>query len=151
MFDHIQEGDEAIKKMAHKFLQAHRKMVLAVNSQSGYPSSSLVLYAVDDEFVIYFGTRKSFGKYDDLKKNNKVSLAIVEDSIDPLQVVDLQGIVEQIDEKHTEQTLDWFTGKNPTKSYVADQDDFVMFRIRPTGIRWLDATFGTLNIYNIKV
>jgi hypothetical protein len=42
-----------------------------------------------------------------------------------------------------------FKAKNPSKYYVEGAPDFVMFRVRPTQIRWLDAVSGELSITNL--
>lgn len=135
---------------ARAFLDAHRKMVLTVLDEAGHPNSSLMLYAADNNFNIYFGTRASFGKYKALMADNHVAVAVVEESLDPLRVVDIQGMAEQIPNTALADTLEWFSRKNPAKYYVKDAEDFVMFRIVPTGIRWLDASSGDLQMYNLR-
>ncbi|NQV92972.1 pyridoxamine 5'-phosphate oxidase family protein [Candidatus Kaiserbacteria bacterium] len=109
-----------------------------------------MLYAVDDNFNIYFGTRKSFGKYNAILADEHVSLAVVEEELDPLRVVDIQGSAEIIPEEQTQELLQWFIEKNTSKYYVKDAEDFVMFKIKPDGVRWLDATSGDLEIHDIE-
>ena len=147
----MNEEKTQLKKEALGFLNAHRKMVLTVLDKEGRPNSSLMLYVVDDSFNIYFGTCEAFGKYKALHADPHVSVAVVQESLDPLQVVDIQGVAEQIPAEKTAETLEWFTGKNPVKYYVKDREDFVMFKIVPTGVRWLDATSGELQIHDLEV
>ena len=78
-----------------------------------------------------------------------IALAIVQEGIDPLQVLDMQGVVEEITEEETRVTLNWFVLQNTAKYYVKDAEDFVMFKIKPTNIRWLDATSGDLQICDL--
>lgn len=144
-----QKTPEALRKEALDFLNEHRKMVLTVLDIERHPNSSLMLYAVDDNFNVFFGTCEAFGKYKALKADNHVSLAVVQESIDPLQVVDMQGVVEEIPYEKTAETLEWFVGKNPSKYYVKDSEDFRMFKIVPSGVRWLDATSGELQINDL--
>lgn len=139
------------KTRALSFLNNHRKMVLTVLDHEQHPNSSLMLYAVDDDFNVYFGTCECFGKYRALKADPHVSLAVVHESVDPLQVVDMQGIVEEIPHEKTQETLEWFTNKNPAKYYVKDAEDFVMFKIKPTGVRWLDASSGELQMHDLEL
>jgi len=138
-----------IREKALAFLNAHRKMVLSILDKEKHPNSSLLLYAVDDDFNVYFGTRKCFGKYAALSADPHVSLAVVEESIDPLKVLDMQGRVEEISSAETSERLEFFESKNPSKYYVKDADDFVMFKVVPTHARWLDATSGELKMYDI--
>lgn len=141
----------AIITEAREFLNNHRKMVLTVLDQDKHPDSSLMLYAIDDEFNFYFGTCKCFGKYKALTAYPYVSVAIMQEDIDPLQVVDMKGTAEELSAEETQERLAWFISKNPAKYYVKDAADFTMFQIKPHGLRWLDATSGELNIYTLDL
>ena len=144
-------NDPKLREQAKDFLNNRRKMVLTFLDKEGHPNSSLMLYAIDDDFNFYFGTCKCFGKYTALQKDPRVSVAVTEEPLDPLRVVDIQGVAEEIPEEKTKETLDWFVSKNPAKYYVKDADDFVMFKIKPKGVRWLDATSGELKVYSLSV
>lgn len=139
-----------VRKEAGVFLQNHRKMILTILDKEGHPNSSLLLYVVDD-FTIYFGTCRSFGKYAALKSDPHVAVAVVQEGIDPLQVLDIQGVAEEIPESETKEKLEWFVSKNTSKYYIKDAEDYVMFKITPTCIRWLDAMSGDLQICDIEV
>lgn len=141
-FKHIRED-------VLNFLNAHRKAVVGITSE-GQPSGSLMLYVIDDDLNFFLGTRKSFIKYDRLQENPNVSLVVVEEGIDPLRVVQVQGKVEFISEENTEKTLKFFELKNPSKYYVKDAPDFVMFKVTPARIRWVDASSGELVTHNIE-
>lgn len=141
---------EELKKEAEAFLDEHKKMILTVLDEEGHPNSSLMLYA-NDGFDIYFGTCESFGKYKALMKDPHVALAVVQEKIDPLQVLDIQGVVEEVPKGDTQERLDWFVSKNTSKYYIKDAEDFVMFKVKPLCIRWLDATSGDLQVCDIQV
>lgn len=143
--------DKVIFDKTKDFLNNHRKMVLTILDQEKHPDSSLMLYAVDDDFNFYFGTVKRFGKYMALQADNHVSLAVVQELLDPLQVVDAKGVAEELSMEESRERLEWFTTKNPAKYYVKDAEDYVMFRIKPQDIRWLDATSGDLEIYDLDL
>jgi general stress protein 26 len=138
-----------IRDEALAFLNQHKKMVLSILDIEKHPNSSLLLYAVDDEFKMYFGTCKHFGKYAALSADPHVSLAVVEEKIDPLKVIDMQGRVEEISSQKTSETLKFFESKNSSKFYVKGEKDFVMFKVIPTHVRWLDASDGKLQMYDI--
>ncbi len=148
---HESTNKQEIIKEALDFLNTHRKMVLTILDENKHPNSSLMLYAVDNNFNIYFGTCKSFGKYSALKTDGHVSVVVVQEEIDPLQVVDVIGVAEELGESETKERLKWFIDKNPAKYYVKDAEDFTMFKITPSGVRWLDATSGDLEIYNLEL
>ena len=140
---------QKLKQKILDFLNAHFKMVLTVLDENKHPNSSLMLFATDEDLQIYFGTRKSFGKYKALVADPHVSIAVVQEGVDPLQVVDMQGTAKEISKEKTLEILKWFVGKNPAKYYVKNADDFVMFQIIPSAVRWLDATSGDLCIHDL--
>ncbi len=135
--------------IAKQFLNKHHKGVFTVLDKDGAPSSSLLHYAIDDELNFYIGTKKSFGKYEALKKDPRVAMAVVEESADPLRVADMQGKAEEIPAEETAKLYEWFQSKNPQKHYVKGADDFVMFRIKPTTLRFMDASSGELKITDL--
>ena len=146
-----EKSQTELKAEALEFLSAHRKMVLSVLDKEKHPNSSLLLYVTDDDFNIFFGTCTCFGKYKALQADPHVSLAVVEESVDPLKVFDMQGVAEEIPHDKTHETLEWFVSKNDSKYYVKDRDDFVMFKIKPTKARWLDASSGELQMHDLEV
>lgn len=138
-----------IKGIVKDFLNRHRKAVFATASGDLEPHASLMLYAIDDDLHFYFGTRKSFRKYERLLKNPKIALAVIEEVLDPQQVVEVEGIAEEIPAEKTKETHDFFESKNPSTHYVKDAPDMVMFKIIPTRMRWLDASSGELTMQDV--
>jgi len=65
--------------------------------------------------------------------------------------VDGRGEAREIDPKVTPLAHDFFKSRNTTKWYVEGADDFAMFEIIPTSIRWLDATSGELKVTDIPL
>lgn len=141
--------DSELKSTVLSFLNGHHKMVLASIEADGSPNTSLLLYAADDDLNIYFGTRKAFGKYAALKKDGRVALSVIQEDVDPLKSVDMDGVAEEIGEGDVKGTLEWFTQKNTAKYYVKDAPDFTMFKITPSSIRWLDASSGELQMHDL--
>lgn len=140
-----------LKKTVFDFLEGHRKAVFATVDDAKQPHTSLMLYAVDDDLVIYFGTRKSFKKYEQLKAHPIVSLSVIEEKLDPLRVVDIHGEAREVPQDQTKATLAYFKGRNMSKYYVEDAEDFVMFKIVPSSVRYLDATSGELTIQYVDL
>ena len=103
------------RKAVADFLAAHRKAVLATVGDDEHPTTSLMLYAADDQFNVYFGTRKSFAKYRIFERHPYASLSVVEESVDPLRTVEIRGKIAFVPEKETAERLHWFTSKNPSE------------------------------------
>lgn len=132
------------KEIIVDFLNKHRKAVFASATADGQPHASLMLYAIDDNLNFYFGTKKSFGKYERLKENPKMSLCVIEESLDPFCVVEVEGRAVEIPENENVGALHFFESKNPSAYYVKGAEDFVMFRITPSRMKWIDARSGEL-------
>lgn len=141
--------DQNLAQEVREFLNNHRKAIFAINDDSGLPTTSLMLYAVDDEFNVYFGTRRGFGKYQHILKNPVISLSVMEEKIDPLKVADIRGSARELSQEEGEVAHSFFKTKNQSKYYVEGADDFVMFKIVPNFIRWADASSGELKIVNL--
>lgn len=131
------------------FLNNHRKAVFSILDSEGLPTTSLMLYVIDDDLNVFFGTRQAFSKYQHILNHSVVSLSVIEDVLDPLKVVDIRGDVEQLSPADQENVHQWFKTKNPAKYYVEGADDFVMFKLTPHFVRWLDAASGELSIVDL--
>ncbi len=142
---------DALRESIRNFLNAHRKAVFAILDKWGFPTTSLMLYAIDDDLNVYFGTRRSFGKYADIKHSPILSLSVIEESVDPVKVVDIRGTAIEVPNEECGQTCSFFKSKNPSKYYVEGAEDFVMFKVIPSFVRWADASSGTLTITDLPV
>jgi uncharacterized pyridoxamine 5'-phosphate oxidase family protein len=142
---------EALQTIVHDFLNAHRKAIFAFIDGEGHPTTSLMLYAIDEKLNVYFGTRKAFGKYTYATTHPQVSLSVMEEVLDPLKVVDIRGVATELSHEEQKAMYAHFKTKNQSKYYVEGAEDYVMFRITPTAIRWADATSGELTISDVPV
>lgn len=140
-----------LRKTIMEFLNAHRKAVFAILDKNNLPTTSLLLYAIDDELNVYFGTRRAFGKYADIKQQPIISLSVIEESIDPLRVVDIRGTAFEVPDEECGKTCAFFKTKNPAKYYVEGASDFVMFKLRPSFVRYLDASSGDLVLRDLDL
>jgi len=140
-----------LKDAIKTFLNEHRKAVVGIVGEQSIPTTSLMLYVIDDDFNAYFGTRKAFGKYKALTAHPHISLTVVQEKIDPLQAVEIRGTIEFIPEEETEKTLEFFESKNPAEYYVKGAEDFVMCKVTPDFIRWMDATSGDLVLDHVEL
>ncbi len=133
------------------FLNSHRKAVFSTVDEQGLPTTSLMLYVIDDSLNVFFGTRRSFAKYAHVKANPTMSLSVIDGTVDPLKVVDMRGVAEELSPENQENVYRFFKDKNPAKYYVEGADDFVMFKITPQFVRWLDAESGQLSIVDLNL
>jgi general stress protein 26 len=139
------------KEIIIEFLNMHRKAVFATATPDGQPHASLMLYAIDDNLNFYFGTKKAFGKYERLIANPRMCLCVIEESLDPLCVVEVEGVASEIPPEELAGAQHFFESKNPSAHYVKGAEDFVMFRIVPTRMKWLDARGGKLKSEDVHL
>ena len=147
----IKTNDPVIINKVKEFLSVHKKMVLGIKGVDGHPHTSLLLYVADDDFNIFFGTCRCFGKYAAIKNEPFLSMTVVEEELNPLRAVTIFGKADEIEESKLQETLEWFTSKNDAKYYVKDNEDFTMFKITPERIRWADASSGDLQLYDLEI
>jgi uncharacterized pyridoxamine 5'-phosphate oxidase family protein len=138
-----------LRETVKTFLNNHRKAVFGILDESGLPTTSLMLYVIDDEMNVYFGTRKAFSKYAQIKQHPVVSLSVIEEVLDPLKVVDLRGLATEVAASELDSVHSFFKSKNNSKYYVEGAEDFVMFKLKTDFVRWLDAGSGQLEIINV--
>ncbi len=145
----MEQSNDELKEVVKDFLNNHRKAVFAILDVAGLPTTSLMLYAIDDDLNVYFGTRKIFSKYENILTHPTVSLSVIQEELDPLKVVDIRGEAKEVSHEELEATHTFFKSKNPSKYYVEGAEDFTMFKLTPNFMRWLDATSGELKMVDI--
>lgn len=145
------QSNDELKQKVRDFLNSHRKAVFSILDDEGLPTTTLMLYAMDEDMNILFGTRKGFAKYANINKKPVVSLSVIEEELDPRKVVDVRGDVEEIPESELKEAHAYFKRKNPSDLYVDREHDFTMFRLRPHFVRWLDAESGELQTVDLNL
>lgn len=143
--------DTELQQTVKDFLNNHRKAVFAILDSDRQPTTSLMLYVIDEEMHVYFGTCRSFTKYDHIKANPIVSLSVIEEVMDPQKVVDMRGEVEEVPATELVAVHSFFKSKNTSKHYIEGAEDFTMFKLTPHFVRWLDASSGELSIVDLEI
>lgn len=136
-----------------QFLQAHTRMVLAIDDDGRCPNTSLMHYILgENSFALYIGTRKSFAKYALLQRNRCAACLITEDTPDPVRVVSIHASIEEISEGiENELAQSILRANNRTTWYVDGSDDLKMFALRPMTIKYLNGSSGKLEVHDIPV
>jgi len=151
MSDTPTHTQEELRQIIKDFLEGHCKGVFGILDEKGLPTTSLMLYAVDDSLNVYFGTRKAFSKYAHIIANPVVALSVIEEKLDPLRVIDMRGDITEVPADELEKTHAFFKSKNLSKYYVEGAEDFTMFKMVPHFMRWLDAGSGELQRVDLDV
>lgn len=142
---------ESLQETVQDFLAKHPKMSLAINEDAGAPNISLMHYAMEGTRRMLIGTRKAFKKYEAMKKDGNVSFMIVEEGLNPLRSVSGHGIATELSDFQMDFAYALFKKENIAKWYVEGAQDFAMFEIVISSLRYLDATSGSLQILEVPI
>ncbi len=143
-----------LKDRIWTFLDRHDKMILGYTNNLGEPVQSLMLYTVNDDMDLFIGTLKRFPKYEALVQNPPLSVVVQgEGEREKLQALTIKAVVlEEISEQDSLAELkDWFVSKNSCKYFIKDQEDFVMFKIKPLSLRLIEGVNDSLVRYDINL
>ncbi len=135
---------ESIKEKISSYLNNHRKMTLATVNSSGQPMSHTVEY-VSNGHNVYFATKKTTRKIQNIQNNRLVGLAVDEDYDDwmKIQGVQLEGaaaIVE--DQEKLNKILQSYIEKFPFVADFPPNPDLIFVEIIPKEGYFLDYEQG---------
>ncbi|HSA84513.1 MAG TPA: pyridoxamine 5'-phosphate oxidase family protein [Patescibacteria group bacterium] len=127
-----------------EFLHSTQQVaVLATVDQHGEPMAATVYFLVDEQFNVYFLTKTFSRKYANLEKNDHVALVIGTEN-NPV-TAQIQGRAEKLvtpEYGEWEQKFLHAFFKNefvaPLFQLSPEKNDIVIYRVKPTWIRWLD-------------
>ncbi len=144
---------ETLHKMIYTYLDKYNKMILAYNNEAGEPVQSLMLYAIDEDFNIHFGTLKRFPKYEALVQNPPLSITVQEEKENGYKVATIKAVItEELSEKEKlQERLNWFRTKNSCEYYLENEEDFVMFKAQILSARLLDGSDGSLVRFDLTL
>jgi uncharacterized protein YhbP (UPF0306 family) len=142
-----------IRQAISDYLRTHRKMTLATVTLDGRPLAHTVEYVSDNGPLIYFATKKTTRKAQNIMKNANVSFAVDEDYDDwmKIQGVQVEGRATILsDEKDIKCAMDLFVNKFPFVAEFAPDPDMVLVKIEPVAGFFLDNTKGFAHRDEVK-
>lgn len=133
---------KATRATAHKFLKDHSVAILATVSEKGIPSSTPITYHLTDNHTLRFATGDSTTKIRDIKKNNSVSLSVL-DPDDPVAVniVGEASVIDDVDAvRETQRAIGKiFVAAHQTPHvFKHKRGDVVVVEIRPIRMQYTD-------------
>lgn len=127
------------KAACREFLEAAEYAVVATSNAEGDPEAATVTYITDDDWNLYFFTRRNTRKIKNIRVNKQVAVMI---GFGPESVgVQIQGTATILDEKVAEAWMGEFLVKRSgfySTFLRLEGYDFVGVRVTPTTIRWLN-------------
>jgi len=140
--------DEALKKKIISLLDEHRTMRIATVRADGWPQTTTVGYA-NDGLTLYFLCGKESQKAANIALDDRVSLAIDDDTPQVMQIKGLSMAAHArrvVDEVEGAKALGLLFARYPAQEGVTfalpSPADVAIFRVTPTIISVLDYTLG---------
>lgn len=130
------------------FMRKVSLMSLAVSDQNNQPQSHTMLFAIDDDFTMYFATSANSYKHKTMQYNNKVGISVWEDKKMLVQiqadVFELQGdeavtAVDKLADVATDMVDFW----PPVLQII--KKDYAVFKVVPKSIRALNVSKQTIS------
>lgn len=128
-------------------------MTLATVTLDGRPLAHTVEYVSDGGPILYFATKKTTRKAQNIMKNGNVSFAVDEDYDDwmKIQGVQVEGRATILsDEKDIKYAMDLFVKKFPFVAEFTPDPDMVFVKIEPVAGFFLDNTKGFAHRDEVK-
>jgi uncharacterized protein YhbP (UPF0306 family) len=147
--------DEALRSKILEVLRRHHTMTLATIRPDGYPQATTVNYLHDD-LTLYFATDATSQKAGNIKLNNKVSVAIADQTQDfyKLRGLSMSGIAARVSEKEGagKLALRLFRAFPESRRFVPeDPRQLAVYAITPVAIALVDyaSGFGTTHLMEL--
>ncbi|MEE8633718.1 MAG: pyridoxamine 5'-phosphate oxidase family protein [Methyloceanibacter sp.] len=147
--------DEALRSKILEVLLRHHTMTLATIRPDGYPQATTVNYLHDD-LTLYFATDATSQKAGNIKLNNKVSVAIADQTQDfyKLRGLSMSGIAARVSEKEGagKLALRLFRAFPESRRFVPeDPRQLAVYAITPVAIALVDyaSGFGTTHLMEL--
>jgi len=140
--------DAETKKKFLEFLKNNNVAVISTVSPDNQPMSAIIYYIVDDNFNFYFMS-KNTRKVQNIEMNNKVALQIGNGNA-PVgaQIHGEAGKIigdAEFDEKRDQLIQSLLHNKFSPPIFEIEGEEFVIYNIKPTWMRWLDLRGKTEN------
>jgi general stress protein 26 len=147
--------DEALRTKILQVLQSQHLMTLATIRPDGYPQATIVNY-ISDDLTLYFATDAASQKVGNIRLNNKVSIAIANQTEDfyKLSGLSMSGLAMRIlDQETADQLSIRLFRKLPQSKRFVPQDprQLAVFSVTPVAIAIIDyaSGFGTSHLLEL--
>jgi nitroimidazol reductase NimA-like FMN-containing flavoprotein (pyridoxamine 5'-phosphate oxidase superfamily) len=147
--------DGALRAKIREVLRSQHLMTLATIRPDGYPQATLLNYIADD-LTLYFATDPASQKVANIKRNNKVSVAIASQTEDfyKLSGLSMTGVATRIMEKEAADRLSvrLFRALPQSKKFVPqDPRQLAIFSVTPVAISLVDYASGFGKSYLLEL
>ncbi len=141
---HMEHGNAEMKARALASLKDAYFGVLATADASGQPHAAAVVITADDDFTVYFMTRETTTKHQDITVRPEVAMTV---GMNLLVYLQIRGVAERLTD--ADEVSEITRRLAMTASAVKDfwpplarltSGKYVAYRIRPTSVKAMDMT-----------
>ncbi len=148
---HVTDTDATEKGEALRFLKEQHLACLATVAPNGQPSASFVYFVADDDYVVYFMTRRDSRKWANATANGRCAVAVADE--ERMRSVQMEGdVVELTDPAEVEQNVhrifrssqmaEAYLGNAPMKFLppadpTGKAEHYAILCFRPKWLRWM--------------
>lgn len=136
------QADATTRADALAFAKAHTAGVLATVSKDFMPHASVVYFVADDNFNIYFLTKRDSRKFAAIKAHPQVAFTLGRQDIP--QTLQIEGMASELESKedqdaHLPDLMQVLSEQKPGLAPAGKMDgELAIMWLRPTWIRWGD-------------
>jgi nitroimidazol reductase NimA-like FMN-containing flavoprotein (pyridoxamine 5'-phosphate oxidase superfamily) len=144
--------DEVLRSRILEVLGRQHIMTVATIRPDGYPQATTVNY-IHDDLILYFATAATSQKAGNIKINNKVSLAIVDQAQDfyKLRGLSMSGTAARVQEKQRAAVLDVALAVSDAVEHIAARSSLRLFSRLPQSRRLVPEDPKELAVYEIRI
>lgn len=124
--------------------------VISTNSFNGAPESAVVAVSTTDDLQLIFGTFDSSRKFNNILKDNKVSIVIGWDNVKK-QTMQIEGIAMLVPDSERKHVEDIHCKKNPVSEKFRNNLHQKYFTIKPYWIRYSDFSINPQEIWELDI
>lgn len=136
------------KELIYNFIHKHELAALATVDKTGKPEVAMVEFGDSPELEIIFDTlHPSYWKYENIKNNNAVALAIGwENNI----TVQYEGLAIEIEGEEKDRCKKIYFTKNPIAEKWDSHPEIKYFKVMPRWIRYSDYSVKPYKIIELN-
>ena len=141
---------EAQKSKILNLLKANEFGVIATNSANDAPESAVVAISQTDDLKLIFGTFENSRKYNNILKDNKVSVVVGWDNTKK-QTIQIEGSAKLVSESERNLIEDIHCQKNPSSEKYRNNLQQKYFTIEPYLIKYSDFSIHPQEVWEINL
>lgn len=124
-------------KIIFDFLNSYHLCSLSTVAGNNFPEVSIVSFSQDENLNIFFQTPNYYRKYENLKNNPNVAIAVGW-GLEEMIAVQIEGVASEAKEDEIDSVRQIHITKNPASKPYAHIPENKYFIVKPKWVRYMD-------------